>query len=240
MNRPLLLISLCQFQFAFKKEYIRKIRKDMLLNIAWPCKFTCTIHIWHQTEQTICQLIKMYSFFFKRPMIAIFIPRNENASMWALILTVKENYSFIQLLTSSSEKLYCIWFQVLRKFTWHVWSISNNQSSDPNSIEWKHKLQGNEWDLQMKGSVQNIRGYYSFQLINNIRRKNDLKKQGSDGTESLRTSLYLPCFVLHKAKNHNWKKKMKNWFFITSVFNIAKEQNTNSYYLMMSWLILVS
>ena len=119
MNRPLLLISLCQFQFAFKKEYIRKIRKDMLLNIAWPCKFTCTIHIWHQTEQTICQLIKMYSFFFKRPMIAIFIPRNENASMWALILTVKEYYSFIQLLTSSSEKLYCNWFQVLRKFTWH-------------------------------------------------------------------------------------------------------------------------
>lgn len=92
-------------------------------------------------------------------------------------------------------------------------SISNNQSSDPNSIEWKHKLQGNEWDLQMKGSVQNIRGYYSFQLINNIRRKNDLKKQGSDGTESLRTSLYLPCFVLHKAKNHNWKRKNEKLIF---------------------------
>lgn len=83
MNRPLLLISLCQFQFAFKNEYIRKLRKDMLLNIARPCKFSCTIHIWHQTEQTICQLIKMYSFFFKRPMIAGCIYSVLKCELWS-------------------------------------------------------------------------------------------------------------------------------------------------------------
>ena len=159
--------------------------------------------------------------------------------MWALILTVKENYSFIQLLTSSSEKLYCIWFQVLRKFTWHVWSISNNQSSDPNSIEWKHKLQGNEWDLQMKGSVQNIRGYYSFQLINNIRRKKDLKNKDLMVPSHCGHHRICPVLYCTKQKIITEKEKMKNWFSITSAFNIAKEQNTNSYYLMMSWLILV-
>jgi len=91
--------------------------------------------------------------------------------------------------------------------------ISNNQSSDPNSIEWKHKLEGNEWDLQMKGNMQNIRGYYSFQLINNIRRKNDLQKQESDRTQSLRIFSYLPCFVSHKAKNHNSKYILKTDFY---------------------------
>ena len=240
MNRPLLLISLCQFQFAFKKEYIRKIRKDMLLNIAWPCKFTCTIHIWHQTEQTICQLIKMYSFFFKRPMIAIFIPRNENASMWALILTVKENYSFIQLLTLLIRKIILHLIPSSPQVYMTLRSISNNQSSDPNSIEWKHKLQGNEWDLQMKGSVQNIRGYYSFQLINNIRRKKDLKNKDLMVPSHWGHPRICPVLYCTKQKIITEKEKMKNWFSITSAFNIAKEQNTNSYYLMMSWLILVS
>lgn len=119
-------------------------------------------------------------------------------------------------------------------------SISNNQSSDPNSIEWKHKLQGNEWDLQMKGSVQNIRGYYSFQLINNIRRKKDLKNKDLMVPSHWGHPRICPVLYCTKQKIITEKEKMKNWFSITSAFNIAKEQNTNSYYLMMSWLILVS